>query len=227
MLHKMLWASVAAGAVICALCERAAGSDHEGLDPTKPGERAFHVLKDLPMNPEAYHEEAAELVRAGIPDKFGHEEWDAIVLTHELHQHVGIMTVVGAKMAVRARKLLDAPPRAVRIVSETGPAPPLACAIDGLQVGLASTYAQQLIAAPEVYEPKLAATFEYKGHKIRLSLRPEYRKQVGECIQSAIRAHGNLTPAYFEQVEEFSYRVWADFDRKVIFKEETVFVPDK
>jgi len=101
------------------------------------------------------------------------------------------MTVVGAKMAVRARELMHAPMRQVRIVAETGPEPPFACAVDGMQAALASTYAQQLIEAPETDTPTLAATFTLS----------------------------NLTPAYFDAIENYCYEVWADFDRQVIFTE--------
>ncbi len=200
--------------------------DH-AMHVAKPGERAFHVLKDLPMNAEAYHHEAAELVEKGIPEKYGHEEWAAVVITHELHQHVGIMTVVGAKMAVRARELLEAPPRAVKVVTETGPEPPFACAVDGIQAGLASTYAQQLIEAPPVKKPRLAATFTYGGRTLRLVLRPKYQAKISGCIRSSIKKHGNLTPAYFEAIEEFCYQVWADFDRREIFIEEFLKSPAK
>ena len=181
------------------------------------GERMFQVLKVLPLEPEHYRVRAAKLIENGIPDKYGHEEWAAVVMAHELHQHVGIMTVIGAKMAVRAREMLRAPTRAVRVTTETGPEPPLSCAVDGIQAGLGSTYAQQLIEAPPTDQPRLAAVFEYRERRIRLSLRPEYQDRIRQCIQSAIRAHGNFTPAYFEEIELFSYHVWATFDRRKIF----------
>ena len=121
--------------------------------PSAPGERPCCVLADFPEAPEEYQGPAADLVRAGVPGKFGHEEWAAVVLTHELHQHVGIMTVLGAKMAVRAREVLHAPMRAVKIVSESGPNPPLACLIDGLQAGPGpAPTPKALIDAPEVDE---------------------------------------------------------------------------
>ena len=55
-------------------------------------------------------------------------------MTHEFHQHEGIMTTLGAKMAVYARELLEAPTRTIHVTVETGPKPPLSCAIDGIQV---------------------------------------------------------------------------------------------
>jgi formylmethanofuran dehydrogenase subunit E len=221
----MRWILIAAASAVLAAAGQTDSTPDQGdhaMHVSKPGERAFHVLKDLPMNPEAYHHEAAELVEKGIPEKYGHEEWAAVVITHELHQHVGIMTVVGAKMAVRARELLEAPPRAVKVVTETGPEPPFACAVDGIQAGLASTYAQQLIDAPPVKKPRLAATFTYGGRTLRLVLRPEYQTKISGCIRSSIKKYGNLTPAYFEAIEVYCYEVWAEFDRHDIFTEDFV-----
>ena len=157
----------------------------------------------------------------GIPEKFGHEEWESIVLTNEVHQHVGIYSIIGAKMGVRAREILEAPPRTVNVTAETGDKPPLSCLIDGLQVALGSTLGQNLIHAPICKEPRIAATFEFMGRKVRLSLKPEVKKQIGDFIGEAVKDCGDLTPAYFQRVETYSYRVWAELDRKAIFDEET------
>jgi len=185
---------------------------------TPPGERPLAVLKRFPLEPDFYCPQAAALLRGGIVEKFGREEWAAVVMAHELHQHVGIYTVLGAKMGVRARELLDAPTRAVHVIVETGLDPPASCTVDGIQASLASTLAQKLIEVPpDVSDPRVAATFEYRGRSIRLSLRPEYAKKVKNIIQTAIETHGNLTPAYFHEIEDRSFDVWAEFDRREVF----------
>ena len=162
--------------------------------PASPGERPLAVLKQFPLDPEWYKPEAAELLRKGILEKYGKEEWSAVVLTHELHQHTGIYNVVGAKMGVRAREILEAPTRAVHVTAETGVEPPISCAVDGLQASLGSTLAQKLIDVPETSDPRVAATFEYEGRRVRLALKPEYRKKVAGIIKTAIEKHGRLTP---------------------------------
>lgn len=202
-----------------------ADETREGPPGSDVGDRHFHVLKGLPMEADAYQGPAAELVKRGIPEKYGQEEWAAVVLAHELHQHVGIMTVIGAKMAVRAHELLKAPPRSVRVAAQTGTEPPYACALDGVQAGLGSTFGQHLIEAPPVEEPSLAAVFERGGRRIKLSLRPNYQRQISQFIQGAIEAQGDLTPDYFDEIETASYRVWAEFDRAEIFVEETLSEP--
>jgi len=208
-----------AGLAFCASSAAADGErSHDETVP--PGTRPFAVLKRFPVEPDFYCAEAAELIRKGIVTKYGQEEWAAVVMTHELHQHAGIYTVLGAKMGVRARELLNAPTRAVHVTVETGLEPPGSCTIDGIQASLGSTLAQKLIAVPKVAKPRVAATFEYKDRRIRLSLRPEYQRQVTGIIKAAIEEHGNLTPAYFHEIEDRCFEVWADFDRRKIFSVE-------
>ena len=190
--------------------------------PSTPGERPMLMLKQFPEKPEAYAAPAADLIKQGIPDKFGHEEWVAVVLTHEVHHHVGVYSIIGAKMGVRAREILGAPMRSVRVAVETGEKPPLSCMADGLQVALGSTLGQGLIRVPETHEPRVAATFEYQGKSIRLELTPKLRADIDNAIQSMVKEHGNLTPEYFRAVERFSYRFWTESDRRTMFIEQTV-----
>jgi pyrimidine-specific ribonucleoside hydrolase len=197
-------------------------ADDSGLPglSVAPGKRPLAVLKRFPVEPDFYCPQAAELLRKGILEKYGLEEWVATVIAHELHQHVGIYTVLGAKMGVRAREILNAPTRAVHVTVETGTEPPISCVIDGLQASLGSTLAQKLIEVPRVPTPRVAAVFRYEERAIRLSLRPEYRKMIQETIKSAIDNHGNLTPAYFHEIEDRCFDAWAEFDRREIFLEE-------
>jgi pyrimidine-specific ribonucleoside hydrolase len=195
------------------------GADEHANDQSTKGERTYHMIKDIPLDPAAYQPAAAKLVRDGIPERYGHEEWAAVVLTNEVHQHVGIYSIVGAKMGVRARELLQAPPRTVDVTVESGPRPPVSCIIDGLQVALGSTLAQDLIHAPATDSPQTAAVFAYKGRKIRLSLKADAQKKISDAIAKAIKDCGNLTPAYFDKIEELSYQIWAEFDRQAIFSE--------
>jgi pyrimidine-specific ribonucleoside hydrolase len=197
----------------------AVADGHDAIKARHEEHRPFLALRALPMSAESYQPHVAELVRAGIPEKFGHQEWTAIVLTHEVHQHAGIYSILGAKMATRAAELLNAPKRAVKVTAECGTNQPLSCFIDGIQVALGSTLGQGLIKVPDTNEPRIAATFEYKSKQLRLALKAEAEHKVKDFIATSIEEHGNLTAAYFEAVEEHSYRVWADFDRSLIFEE--------
>lgn len=211
--------------VIVAAFTVAAVAFHDGTPDTVSGGRPLEVLAAFPGAPEAYTADAAALVRAGIPTRYGEEEWAAIVMTHEFHQHVGIYTLLGAKMAVQARQLLGAPMRAVQVVSATGRRQPLACMNDGIQAAIGSTLGQNLIDVPETETPRVAATFTYNGRTIRLSLEDAYAARLATIIREAREAHGDLTPAYFKAVEKASFIVWAEFDRRAVFKVEEVMKP--
>ena len=195
--------------------------DHLAPQATRP----TLAVKGFPSDPNRYRAQTAALVNAGIPEKYGPDEWAAVVLTHEFHQHVGIYTVLGAKMAVRAREVLHAPTRSVQVLALTGRTQPLACTLDGLQVGLASTFGQNLIQAPEVEHPAVSAEFTYEGQHLRLSLKPMYQEKVTAYIRHARALHGNLTPGYFQEVEKACYEVWSDFDRRDIFAETLKPIP--
>jgi pyrimidine-specific ribonucleoside hydrolase len=216
MRMKSAWTWTLGCATALALVVTAWGHD-VNTGPVENGERPMNVLLALPQDVVLYNAEAAALIHDGIPAKYGTEEWNAIVFTHEFHQHVGIYTLLGAKMAVRAREVLGAPMRAVKVISETTRQQPFACMVDGLQVGLGSTLGQNLITVPDAAAPAVAARFEYDGHRIRLSLKPEYVERLAKIIEDARQAHGDLTPKYFHAVEDASYEVWKDFDRREIF----------
>jgi pyrimidine-specific ribonucleoside hydrolase len=195
------------------------GSVNAGTASDSPATgRPFLVLKSLPLDAHAYCDEARMLVRKGVPAKYGQEEWDSVVLTHELHQHLGIYTTLGAKMGVRARELLNAPMRSVHVIAETGREEPLSCMVDGIQVALASTLAQGLIEVPDSDRPSPSATFRYGEKTIRLRLKEEAADRVQEIIRRASKAHGFKSPAYFEAIEAESFDVWADFDRHEVFE---------
>ena len=208
--------------VLIAVCIPSFADEHVLDTKPRPGERLFHLIKDLPLDTSFYQPPTSDLAKAGIPKKYGHEEWAAVVLTNEFHQHVGIYTILGAKMGVRARELLDAPPRSVNVVAETGTAPPHSCLVDGLQVALGSTLAQNLIHVPESNTPRTGAVFEYQDKEVRLSLKQAVQQTISDIIAKAISRYGNLTPAYFTEIEAASYRIWAEFDRTAIFDEEMI-----
>jgi pyrimidine-specific ribonucleoside hydrolase len=180
--------------------------------------RPFVVLNGVPGDAASYGETAAQLVNLGIPQKFGQEEWASIVLTHEFHQHVGIYTIVGAKMGVKAREVLEAPMRSVQVTMECGTEQPMACVADGVQVALASTLAQNLITIPRTDAPCVSAVFRYKDKAVRLKLKPEYQDAINGWIGKAKKAHPGMTPEYFAAVEQSSYDAWVVFDRQDMFE---------
>ncbi len=199
----------------------AMGAAAQSATKTEPGATPVggpvSVFDNFPTRPDYYAPEVAALVEDGVIERWGEEEWRAIVVSHEMHQHIGVYTVLGAKMGVHARELLDAPRRVVDVTVATLTNTPMACAADGLQTALGSTYGQHLMRLTGTQTPDLRATFRYAGQALCLRLKPAIQREIANKLADARERHGGLTRAYFDEVREESYRVWAEYDRNEIF----------
>ena len=138
----------------------------EGLRP-----RPTVVLSRFPTEPSALREDVAE-VADEILKRHGAEEWKAALLTNELHRHLGIYSLVGVKMGIRARELLDASLDDLSVESHAGLRPPMSCLTDGLQVATGATLGRGTIRV-EGNDPAPKAIFA-KGDA-RLEARAEGR----------------------------------------------------
>jgi pyrimidine-specific ribonucleoside hydrolase len=179
--------------------------------------RASVVLDSYPVDPSMMREDVARVVPTLI-ERHGMEEWKATWLTNELHRHLGIYSIIGAKMGVRARELLGASVDEVEVASEAGSSPPLACLNDGLQVSTGASLGRGTISVRED-EARVAAEFSSGDRKVHLRLRDEVVQRIREDIRQAIADHGKLTPAYFARVRQLAIEYWAELDRSEIFVE--------
>lgn len=175
------------------------------------------VLNDFPADPLLFREDLRPHVEK-IIGKYGFEEWKACVLTNEFHRHLGIYSIVGAKMGVRAREILEAPFDTLQVISLAGNKPPLSCMNDGLQVSTGASLGRGAIRISEE-NSRPAATFVYKDQKITLEIKAEIVAKIRSDIQSALKKYGGLNPDYFAHIRKLSIRYWYDFDRKEIFDE--------
>ena len=62
-----------------------------------------------------------------------------MVLTNEFHP-TGAYSIIGAKMGIRAREILEAPFDTLRVVSHAGDAPPSSCLNYGLQMATGASW---------------------------------------------------------------------------------------
>lgn len=65
------------------------------------------VFKQISTATADYTEDI-QLIMDSTIDKYGKEEWNACVLTSELHRHLGVYALIGAKMGVRAKEYFGA-----------------------------------------------------------------------------------------------------------------------
>jgi pyrimidine-specific ribonucleoside hydrolase len=188
-----------------------AGKVSPQVDP-----RAAVVLTHYPTEPELLQEDV-RLLAAEIVARHGIEEWKAVLLTNEMHRHLGIYSLIGAKMGIRARELLEASLDELRVESRAGLEPPLSCLTDGLQVATGATLGRGTITLAS-QDTSPAAVFEKNGRVLELSLDQSVAERVREDIRVLVEKHGGLTPGYWADVRSLALRYWLELDRMEIFQ---------
>jgi pyrimidine-specific ribonucleoside hydrolase len=182
-----------------------------GLSP-----RATVILKEFPKDPSLFKEEVQPYVQK-IIERHGDEEWKACLLTNELHRHLGMWSIIGAKMGVRAREILEVPFDELDVISFAGSKQPLSCLTDGLQVSTGASLGRGAITVAHVDQP--VAVFIYKDKKVTLRVKPEIIKEMRDTIQDLSKKFTFQSPKYFQELDKKAIETWLKWDRKKIFEE--------
>lgn len=207
-----------------------AGPGHEHVD-------GGTILRDFPPQGEdAYRADVAPRV-ARIIEAHGEEEWRWSVLTGEIHGHLGIWSVVGVKMGLRALEVLGAPREAVELAPHCGSRPPLSCLQDGLMVSTGATPGRGLLLSasgamllpplyvdegsdgPSAAGPAAAASFYYGERMISVRLIPEVQQLIEQRIALLAEKHGGTEgDAYFQELRSVALDLQRELDRHEIFE---------
>lgn len=180
------------------------------------------VFSQFPNDPNLYRSDVKQHMDQ-IIDKHGYQEWKIIVQTNEFHDHLGIYSIVGAKMGIRAREYFNVARDEMTVVSFAGDRTPISCLNDGLQVSTGATLGQgTIMAITEDLFQKPKAIFTYGNSSISIELKPEYFQTVRDDIKQGIGQNDTLTEAYWEFVRELAIQYWLDWDRKEIFNIEVI-----
>jgi len=179
--------------------------------------RTAVVLNNFPVDPSMFKEDIRPYVKR-IIERHGLEEWKACLLTNEFHRHLGIYSIVGAKMGIRAREILEAPFDELKVISITGKSPPLSCMNDGLQAATGASLGRGAIEVLE-QNPKAAAIFIYGNKKLTLKIKKDVLNRIKKDISAALKTYGGLNREYFAHIRELSIDYWIELDRKKIFDE--------
>jgi pyrimidine-specific ribonucleoside hydrolase len=160
-----------------------------------------------------------------IISRHGLEEWETVVLTSEFHTHLGIYSIIGAKMGLRAREYFNADLDGLTVLSFAGRTPPISCFNDGIQTSTGATLGHGTIFLAEnsVQVPK--ARFTHGNITICLALKQAYWQRVKDDIARLIERHGPNSDDYWSSVRQLGIRYWADWSRKDIF--DLTVVPDE
>ncbi len=181
------------------------------------GPRSMICLKRFPVDPTLFNDALRPYV-SKIIAKHGLEEWKAVVLTHEVHHHLGFWSVLGAKMGVRARELLDAPVEEIRISSYAGSTPPISCMNDGLQIATGATLGRGTITVSGASQPIVEFTFKTK--KLTMNVKPEVAAEIERAAKEVADNYGFQSPRYFRALDKLAIVYWLQWDRSKLFEEE-------
>ncbi len=182
--------------------------------------RSMICFKEFPTNPAFFSDDLKPYV-SKIIAKHGLEEWKAVVLTNELHHHMGLWSIVGAKMGVRAREILNAPFDEVEVSSSAGGKPPYSCLNDGLQVATGASIGRGTIQVSDANQS--VAEFRFKQKKVTLKVKPEIAREIGQIIRECSDKYVFQSPRYFREMDKISIGYWLKWNRTDLFEE--VIVP--
>lgn len=179
------------------------------------------VLSKFPAEREMFSYDVRQITDSAIA-RYGSEEWKACVITDEFHGHLGVYSIVGAKMGIKAREIFGVGPDVLEVVSYAGLKPPYSCLNDGIQVSTGSTLGMGLISVAPVKQTRAMADFSYKGRTVRISLKDEYLEKVESDINEGIVKFGLMDDGYWKLIRQSALHCWLEWDRNEIFDMEEV-----
>ena len=174
------------------------------------------VFNRFPVQREMFNYDVRPIIDSAIA-RYGPEEWKANVMTDEFHGHLGVFSIVGAKMGIKARELFGVGPDMLEVLTYAGTKPPYSCLNDGIQVSTGATFGMGTIhlAADSITQP--SAVFTFKGRSIRISLRKEYFEKVDADISEGILKFGLMDDGYWRLIRHNALKYWVEWDRNKIF----------
>ena len=96
------------------------------------------VFNRFPVQHEMFNYDIRPIIDSAIA-RYGNDEWKANVMTDEFHRHLGVFSIVGAKMGIKARELFGVGADLLEVTSYAGTTPPYSCLNDGIQVSTGAT----------------------------------------------------------------------------------------
>lgn len=174
------------------------------------------IFSQFPIDPALFEEDVASIAPA-IIGKHGLKEWKIVAITNEFHEHLGIYSILGAKMGLRAREYFHVGTDELEIHSFAGSSPPVSCLNDGLQVSTGGTLGHGTIQLDPVFMGPMAR-FSFKDWVIELSVKENIRDQIKKDVGFGVRTYGLDSPEYWAYIRELALKYWLELDRFDIFE---------
>ena len=175
------------------------------------------ILKSFDIPFDQYVDDVRDIAGTCI-DRYGIREWKLVVMTGEIHGHLGIYSTIGAKMGLYAKEWFEKEGISghISILSFAGCVPPVSCLNDGLQISTGATLGHGLISISDESEKRVEAVFTSGGKALHIRLKPQYEAQIREDIAHGIDLYGT-TPPYWQYVRKLALKYWLEWDRQAIF----------
>lgn len=177
----------------------------------------FVALYGFPVNRELYVYDVRQIMDSAIT-RYGIDEWKACVMTDEFHGHLGVFSIVGAKMGIYAREYFGIGTDLLEIGSYAGSIEPFSCLNDGLQVSTGATLGQGSISLINETVAKPQAIFTYKDQSIVIKLKDEYLADIKGVIAKGVQDYGLQDEGYWTLIRQTSIKYWLEWDRNQIFE---------
>jgi len=178
-------------------------------------QRGHQVFKTIPTDTAFFQPDMQDFV-ADILQAYGKEEWDACLFTNEIHQHLGIYSIIGAKMGIRAREYFNIGVDQMEVVSSAGLQPPLSCLNDGIQVSTGATVGHGLLKI-EDSEPAPSVRFKHNGASVTIKLKDDLAAKLSEELKDLSLVNGLDSDIYWEIVRQRAILYWKNLNRYEIF----------
>ena len=125
-------------------------------------------------------------------------------------------------MGIKAREVFNVGPDQLDVLSFAGSVPPYSCLNDGIQVSTGATVGMGTIQVSPDTLTRPSAVFTCRGRSVRITLRPEYIKEVDADIREGILKFGLMDDGYWKLVRRNAIKYWVEWDRNKIFDIEEV-----
>jgi inosine-uridine nucleoside N-ribohydrolase/formylmethanofuran dehydrogenase subunit E len=179
------------------------------------------VFNRFPIQREMFNYDVRQILDSAIT-RYGLEEWKANVMTDEFHRHLGVFSIVGAKMGIKARELFGVGADMLEVTTYAGTNPPYSCLNDGIQVSTGATLGMGTIHLATQKRVKPSAVFTYKNRSVRISLKKEYLEKVDADINEGIAKFGLMDDGYWKLIRHNALKYWVEWDRNKIFDIEEI-----
>jgi len=174
------------------------------------------IFSRFPIHSGFFEEDVAALSDR-IIERHGLKEWKLVVLTNEFHEHLGIYSIIGAKMGLRAREYFNVGIDELTIESLAGSSPPVSCMNDGLQASTGATLGHGTITIRNA-DPVPSAIFTFKNSRIEISVRKAIRDEIRREVQKGVRQYGLDSTEYWIYIRELALKYWLELSRRDIFE---------